>query len=294
MGNPFASTVSFCVQVLLLQTVDVFLTMCGLGDMIVVSVAMRMLGVQPLRVCGSASLYTDGRCVYLCNHQAFLDPTIDTFVTGGRAAYVVRYLALLAIPGNVIRACCTQTVCAIRRGRGGAFAQIVAFFKRTPVPGIIIYPEGTRRGNATTVGPLRTGGLRLAHTSGVPVQIVITFNKHRLVSERGAATRTLYGVPLDPTSYDSYAAFERAVKQQWASVWQRALAATDARDLEPMPHPVHHQLSLAEYRGWRKWIGIAFGFTVLWCLWTCVTILPSMLLGYTLSCLFPLVLSTSA
>ena len=286
---------SFWVDILLVNTVDTLLTMLGLSKAVCSHVAMRMMDVRPLRVRGSASLYTDSRCVYLCNHQVVCDGIIDDFATGGRAAFVMRYLSLLVAPGNVIRAFCTRSVCAIRRGRGGAYAQIVAFFKRTSIPGIIIYPEGTRRGGETTVGPLRTGGMRLAHELGVPVQIIITFNKHRILSvrtlssEHGVSTRTLYGVPLDPLAYESYEAFECAVTQQWKSVWQRALDATDDRDLEPMPHPVHYQ-PLVEYHGWRKWFGITFGIAVLWFLWTCVTILPMMLLGYTASRIFPLAL----
>ena len=123
-----------------------------------------------------------------------------------------------------------------RRGRvvdHRAFnAMIARKMAASPVPGLIVYPEGHRSTAATSL-PLKRGMLQFAYGAGLPVQIVMGKGKEAVLSEKDGTAgwgRTVifgYAEPLLPAAYPSFDAFFGALQAEWDAQWARVAAATD-------------------------------------------------------------------
>lgn len=100
-------------------------------------------------------------------------------------------------------------------------AQLDAHFEQHPSSGMIVYPEGTRNPSGEPI-ELKTGMMRVAHRMQIPVQIIMTSNKERVMREKpfyaaelGVRCETVFGDVIDPKNFADAGAFIAEVKLAW-------------------------------------------------------------------------------
>uniref|UniRef100_A0A7S0HNB7 Phospholipid/glycerol acyltransferase domain-containing protein n=1 Tax=Phaeocystis antarctica TaxID=33657 RepID=A0A7S0HNB7_9EUKA len=128
------------------------------------------LGIQPLPPLDDA-----GGVTYLCNHRSMADCYVDIWQCD--ATVVIRQLAAAVSLLGTVAGMVSGRLLIINRGKTNR-TQLAAMSAKHPR--LLLYPEGTRRPQATTPAPLRPGGLKNAYEAGHPVRIVMTAGKVRL------------------------------------------------------------------------------------------------------------------
>jgi len=123
------------------------------------------------------------RCVFLCNHRSFADFLIDTYITRG-AFYLSRLLVILAIPVAALLGWLLGSIVFFKRVRGtDKTALYNKCLQKLETNNLLVYPEGTRNTGPTSK-PLTYGMIRFAYKNNIPVQIVMTTNKERVMNEK--------------------------------------------------------------------------------------------------------------
>ena len=171
----------------------------------------------------------EGRAMYLCNHRTWTDFFLDRVLTGYRGYYLSRWkVALIPI---------APLLCAIGgscrffyrgRSREENKKKLYQLFDSWPKDqGMIVYPEGKRNLRLEPL-ELRTGCIRYAWDSILPVQVMIASGKEGLINEFQMTSRTskgiyvCYGDPVFPEDYDDYEEFLRDVYLSWETCWDSA------------------------------------------------------------------------
>ena len=98
------------------------------------------------------------------------------------------------------------------------------------VPALLVFPEGTRSTKPTSL-PLKRGMLHYAHSRKLPVQIIITRGKERVLSEKKLRAGlwpvlvTSYG-PVIKSEGLEFEAFASEVKKTWDQMWTEVYSAS--------------------------------------------------------------------
>ena len=106
---------------------------------------------------------------------------------------------------------------------------------------VIVYPEGTRNQKMESL-PLKMGCLKVAHTLGVPVQVVITTEKEKIFNEKAGSValgvRCVVSVSpaLKPKDFASLEDFIAAVQ----AAWEVRGGLSAARRAHPASHTHTH------------------------------------------------------
>lgn len=166
-----------------------------------------------------------GGITYLCNHRSMADCYVDMWQCD--ATMVIRQLAGLVSLLGTVAGLASNRLLIINRGKTDRKQLAVRSAKH---PRLLIYPEGTRRPQATTPAPLRPGGLKNAFEAGHPVRIVMTDGKDVAIDEKRCAAAA--GVRLwrvvspmvRPAEFETSEAFVLAVEQAWAATWAQLQA----------------------------------------------------------------------
>lgn len=169
-----------------------------------------------------------GPVLYLANHRSWADFFLDAYLTGGRAQMLSRMAVLYAFPWFMLPITTARGCVVFKRG---AIADKEAFnlwldgkIAASPAPGLVVYPEGHRSSLPTSL-PLKRGMLHYAHSRGVPVQVVMSAGKERVISEKrrraawGGVVATAYAPPVFPRDYADFASFMAAVQASWDAAW---------------------------------------------------------------------------
>jgi dsRNA-specific ribonuclease len=100
-------------------------------------------------------------------------------------------------------------------------AQLDRHFERYPNCGMVVYPEGTRNPEKKEM-VLKTGMMRVAFRMQLPVQIIMTTNKERVMrekpmyaAERNIECETVFGAVLKPQDFNTAEEFIAAIKLAW-------------------------------------------------------------------------------
>jgi len=223
----------------------------------------RCFGVTLLRV-GTPELFrTASPVMYLANHRCWADFFLDVFATEGRAAMLSRWAVFPVFPVFLASAMLLKGVIFFRRDRvpdKTAFnAFLDACIARSPVSGLMIYPEG-HRSTAPASLPLRRGMLAYAHSRRMPIQVVITKDKEKVLSEKrlraafGARLKIGYSPVLQSSDFPDFESFMAAVQAAWDETWWRVYegGATDCVPLDPRGvagavYPLHMKVAQALY-----------------------------------------------
>ena len=86
------------------------------------------------------------------NHRSWADFYLDPVATGGRAQMLSRLAVAVAFPLMMPAVCAVRAVVLFNRGKGAAAdhaafnAGVRAKMARSPMVGLIVYPEGEERG----------------------------------------------------------------------------------------------------------------------------------------------------
>jgi len=169
-----------------------------------------------------------GPVLYLANHRSWADFFLDAYLTAGRAQMLSRMAVLYAFPWFMLPITTMRGCVVFKRG---AIADKDAFNRwldakiaASPAPGLVVYPEGHRSSLATSL-PLKRGMLHYAYGRGVPVQVVMSAGKERVISEKrrraawGGVVATAYAPPVFPAQHPDFASFMAAVQASWDAAW---------------------------------------------------------------------------
>lgn len=175
---------------------------------------------------GEQTLYTDKPCIYFTNHRCQADFFIDQILTQGRSIFLSRFMvgvfAFMYFPVSFLGG----SILFFNRkgGRNKIYDQVDIYHKNSPYPCILLYPEGTRNQQSTSL-KLKTGFIRYAFDRKIPIQIFITRNKEEVlclqsgVSNYNTKLITSYAKVIDSTDYTSYQQFEDKIKTTWDEIW---------------------------------------------------------------------------
>jgi len=87
-----------------------------------------------------------------------------------------------------------------------------------------VYPEGTRNLSDVSL-PLKKGAMEVAYKLKVPVQVIITTNKDRMVNEKnltveyGVKMVVYYSKTIDPNDYENVQAWYTAIQVRFMQTW---------------------------------------------------------------------------
>jgi hypothetical protein len=164
---------------------------------------------------------------------------LDSYLTEGRSAIMSRMMVFYIFPVFMTSALIIRALVLINRANVGDKdlfnARLDRVLASSHVKGLLVFPEGTRN-LAPASRPLKKGMLVFAYSRKVPVQLVITANKERVLgSEKrptahwGQRVWTAYSPVIraeDHASFDDYWAH---VQKVWAQEWERAYSADPDR-----------------------------------------------------------------
>ncbi|RMG44967.1 MAG: hypothetical protein D6718_08825 [Acidobacteria bacterium] len=139
-----------------------------------------------------------GRTLYFCPHRSVADFFVHKVVTDGRAATLSRMLVAGLFPMVWLVTRLDRSTWFFVRGRRKTKASFFAWldreFERSPLEGLIVYPEGHRHHGREPL-PLRAGMIRYAFERGLPIQVVMTANTELVIDERRRRFRRGVTVP---------------------------------------------------------------------------------------------------
>jgi len=204
-----------------------------------------MLGYFGVKVKkqGNQPLYKKGPVLYLCNHRSWADFFTDVYLTEGNSALMSRWMVYFVFPIFMTAVIVLRGIVLFKRG---TIADKQAFNKwldgvlaSSPVPGLLVYPEGHRSTKATSL-PLKRGMLYYAHSRHMLVQVIISTNKEAVMGEKrrsvrfGATVVTAFSEVI-PTEGVSFEDFYTRLQAAWDKTWEEAYSA-DAAQLPPVVH----------------------------------------------------------
>ncbi|KAG2489453.1 hypothetical protein HYH03_012089 [Edaphochlamys debaryana] len=207
---------------------------------------------------GDGSLYKGGSCLYLCNHRSWADFFIDIYITEGRGAMMSRWLVFFVFPIFCSAVVTLKGIILFKRGTIADKEKFNAWLDATlassPVPGMLVYPEGHRSIKPHSL-PLKRGMLHYAFSRKLPVQVIITRGKDDVLSEKTMAVHwrrqlvTSYGKVIKPSECASFDAFMHEVQTEWDKHWAEAYNAPKPPSkslprLVPAPHGYDYPLSM--------------------------------------------------
>lgn len=207
----------------------------------------RLMAVRMKALPGHA-LYTAGPALYMANHRSWADFYLDPVATGGRAQMLSRMAVAAAFPLMMPAVVAIRAVILFNRGRGAAadHAGFNAFVRgkmeASPMPGLIVYPEGHRSTRPDPL-PFKHGMLRFAHAEGVPVQAVVSAGKEGVMAEKLGSARwgrtvvVAYGPPIQPRDFSDFKAFLTAFTASFTDAWARAHAPGAVDEAVDFPAP---------------------------------------------------------
>lgn len=198
---------------------------------------------------GNAPL--ERKCVYMTNHRSESDFYVDQLLTSGRSVYIARWLVAVAGFGFIPTVLSGRSLFCFARGktdRNSLYSKLDAYWRTSPHPCLLIYPEGTRNQNAVSK-PLKSGFFYYAYERKLPVQIFISTNKENIFSfqkkcsHHGMTMRVAYAKPIYPEDFANVDEFIAHAKDIWAQTWTDAY--DDTIETEPFiaqPHSIAYSL----------------------------------------------------
>ena len=184
---------------------------------------------------GSSELHrTTDPIMYIANHRSWADFFIDVCVTEGRAALLSRWAVFPVFPVFLMSGLILKGVVFFKRNRiqdKDVFNNFLdSCIHSSPISGLMIYPEGHRSTLPTSL-PLRRGMLKYAHSRRMPIQIAITKNKERVLSEKnlsagfGVHLIVGYSELITVDGDEDFELFFGKVQASWDAVWATVYAA---------------------------------------------------------------------
>lgn len=183
-----------------------------------------------VRAEGAAVLEGAQPCVYVANHQSYLDYAILGSIYPPRTVVLGRAsLARIPLVGWLYRRTGNLLVERSARGsRGAALAALTAAVRQGT--SVWIFPEGTRNGTPETLLPFHAGAFRVACATGAPiVPIVVAPLAPRTDLRRRRLERRVVHVevlaPLRPDGRDAAELAHDARERMQAAVTRLARRA---------------------------------------------------------------------
>jgi len=221
-----------------------FLQMSGKRrDMYEWSSCMRkFFGVTVLKY-GQQSLFKgSGNCMYLCNHRSWADFFLDVYLTEGNSALMSRMMVAVAFPIFITSVAILKGIVLFKRGTIADKEKFNAWLDdklaTSPIPGLLVYPEGHRSTRPTSL-PLKRGMLHYAYSRKLPVQVIISSGKEVVMSEKtrraahGATLVVGYSPVVNASAFSDFNAFATEVQRVWDAMWGDVYSA-DPAGLPPL------------------------------------------------------------
>ncbi|KAK9789400.1 hypothetical protein WJX73_004242 [Symbiochloris irregularis] len=189
-------------------------------------------------------LYKNSTCIYLCNHRSWADFYLDVLMTEGHAQMLSRWAVAIVFPMFMIAVMNIRSVVLFNRGRKKDHEEFNRLIDRriaaSPVPGLIVYPEGHRSTKRESL-TLKKGMLHYVYSRKAMTQIIITANKEAVISEKkllarfGQTILVGFGKPIDASKFSSFDDFFKEVQRDWNVQWARVYGAdwADAQAHQP-------------------------------------------------------------
>jgi len=191
----------------------------------------RFFGVK-IRILGKQRALVGQRPVmYLSNHRSWADFFIDVYLLAGQAMIMSRRAVFFAFPIFMSAVVFLKGVLLFNRTNVKDKTKFNEWideeFERSPLNGILVYPEG-HRNTSKELLPLRRGMLHYAHSRKMLVQLVTAAGKEEVLSEKDMKARfgrtvvAAFSPAIDSAEYEDVRAFikdvEERFREQWASV----------------------------------------------------------------------------
>ena len=165
--------------------------------------------------------------VYLFNHVGFADFFIDYYIVGGNSCYISRYIILFVLPISSLYSLLTKICYFFKRKKGSKdnVTKIISTIVNKYNKKVILYPEGTRNPNPSSILQLRKGGLNIIYDLNLPLQIININNKNLVVNEKKAkmdfnvACNVLVSNVIYPNKYNSFDDFYDYIILEWKNIF---------------------------------------------------------------------------
>ena len=181
--------------------------------------------------------------IFLCNHRSFADFFVDNYVVGG-AMYISRMMVIVAIPFPSLLAYMTSMIGFFVRSKNNSFKVYELIDKALKrQQNVIVYPEGTRNQGKTSKS-LKWGIIRWAYKEKVPVQIVMTSNKEKILNEktfqigRGIQSKVEKSVVLFPEDVENIDEWCELIQLKWDRTWDQLMTDTQPGQFVPLENKV--------------------------------------------------------
>ncbi len=221
----------------------------------------------------SEPLYTTGKCIYLHNHSDISDFFIDAYTTRGISASIARAMVAVAFPIQYLVTFLYKNVFYFNRGSSidkTVFNEwVYNSLVNSTSNALNIYPEGTRH-HSNISKPLKNGAMHIAYTYNMPIQIIITKDKYKVISLKNL--RSNKNVPLymyrskliHPSGFQNVNDFIKKVHEVWHASWN--IVFTD--NLIKEDYKEHNERPAMLRMNWTNYI--RYNFCNILCL--CITL----------------------
>lgn len=187
----------------------------------------RPLGIR-LRVSGEAYIEQESPCIFVANHQSYIDYPVAGRVFPAKAIVMARQVGNLPLLGWLFRD--TDNISVDRDEPHRAAAAL--FRAREAIVhdklSIWIFPEGTRGNVRGKLAPFKRGAFRLALDAGVPIVgiVIAPLAPHTDLRGRRLDSRVLDIRVLPPLTVADYGTYdETALRDRVRSDMQQTLTA---------------------------------------------------------------------
>lgn len=126
------------------------------------------LGIK-VRVSGREHLKQQSPCIYLANHQSYVDYPVAGAIFPGNAVVLARQVGELPILGWLFRDTGNITVDRDVPTKATAALNAAELAIVEQQQSVWIFPEGTRGSQGARLGPFKRGAFRLAIATGAPI-----------------------------------------------------------------------------------------------------------------------------
>ena len=124
-----------------------------------------------IKIIGDNELFIDQPCIYLTNHRSQADFFVDQLLVKGRAIFIARWMVAVFIPFIPIYYYGRSLFFFYKKNNIEEIYKSLTKYKlNSPYPCILVYPEGTRNQNNTSLR-LKTGFIKYAYQCQYPIQI---------------------------------------------------------------------------------------------------------------------------
>ncbi|KAK9849391.1 hypothetical protein WJX84_009763 [Apatococcus fuscideae] len=169
---------------------------------------------------------------------------IDVVLSEGNAQMLSRMAVYYVFPMFMISVRAAKGVILFKRGRQhdkDAFNRMVdKKMARSPLEGLIIYPEGHRSTKQDSL-PLKRGMLHYAFSRKLPMQIIMSSNKEAVLSEKkqsahfGQKILVGYSDVIQTKDFASFEDMLAALQRAWDAQWLRVYSARLEEAVSSMP-----------------------------------------------------------